>query len=145
MLASHCVEACCRSSLCLLPRDAEDANSEAMEQLRRLHDEYEAYISHAKQTGAACNAALSLCCFTMRRLALQSFLVCCVVLSPSHLCDNSYNHRTPLHCAPEWLTCPEDEQSEVVGVPRQSQRWRHRWLSSSGRLRRWRSACRQRA
>ncbi len=50
----------------LIPRsdapNAEDANSEAMEQLRRLHDEYEAYISHAKQTGAACCAALSLCC-----------------------------------------------------------------------------------
>ena len=37
--------------------NAEDANSEAMEQLRRLHDEYEAYISHAKQTGAHCEAA----------------------------------------------------------------------------------------
>ena len=46
------MEACARLFLFLLPRLAEDANSEAMEQLRRLHDEYEAYISHAKQTGA---------------------------------------------------------------------------------------------
>ena len=39
---------------------AEQANGEAMEQLKRLHDEYEAYIAHAQQTGAQrhrCRAA----------------------------------------------------------------------------------------